>query len=52
MNVISPEELVKALKYYGVVVQSEENSNRYKLVYNARVKKFVGEKCIVLETFK
>lgn len=51
MNIISPEELVKALNYYGVFVESE-NDNTYQLVHNARVHSILGEKCIMLETHK
>lgn len=51
MNIISPEELVKALNYYGVLVEGE-NDNTYQLVYNAKVHSISGEKCIVLETHK
>lgn len=47
---ISPEELVKALNYYGVFVESENNTHQ--LVYNAKVHSILGEKCIVLETHK
>lgn len=51
MTTISPQELVKALNEYGVLVQNKPQGN-FKLVYRARVHKILGEETIVLESFK